>query len=160
MPASCRQGQPPSSAPAAPTLVIPASCNAPGGLSLQAVRVALRCLIVDDSTRFLEAARLSLSADEIDIVGTATTSADALRRVEELRPDAVLVDISLGNESGLELTQKLVDRHSWLGSRVVLISTRAEDDFADLIEASPAVGFLAKSQLSGDAIRSLVSDGG
>jgi DNA-binding NarL/FixJ family response regulator len=124
------------------------------------MRVALRCLIVDDSTRFLEAARLSLGADQIEVVGTATTSADALRRVEELRPDAVLVDISLGNESGLELTQKLVDRHAWLGSRVVLISTRAEDDFADLIETSPAVGFLSKSRLSGEAIRRLVSNGG
>ena len=126
----------------------------------QAVQVALRCLIVDDSARFLEAARHSLDGQEIEIVGTAKTSEDALRQVETLRPDAVLVDISLGDESGFELTEQLVDRHPWLGSRVVLISTRAEDDFADLIETSPAVGFLAKSQLSADAVRSLVSTDG
>lgn len=131
-----------------------------GDRRCQALLVALRCLIVDDSARFLEAVRLSLGGQEIEIVGTATASADALRQVEELRPDAVLVDISLGDESGFELAERLVDRHPWLGSRVVLISTRAEDDFADLIETSPAVGFLSKSQLSGDAVRSLVSAGG
>jgi hypothetical protein len=39
---------------------------------------------------------------------------------------------------------------------VILISTHAEDDFADLIAASPAVGFLSKAELSADAIRDLV----
>jgi len=41
---------------------------------------------------------------------------------------------------------------------VVLISTHAEEDFRDLIEASPAVGFVAKSALSADAIRAALGD--
>ena len=41
-------------------------------------------------------------------------------------------------------------------TRVVLISTHAEEDFVELIEASPAVGFLSKSKLSGRALRELL----
>ena len=116
--------------------------------------MAERCLIVDDNMRFLDAARSTLERQGIQVVGTATTTAEALRQAEELRPDVVLVDISLGDESGFELTRRLVDD---LRSRVVLISTRAEDDYADLVATSPAVGFLSKSQLSASALRELLS---
>ena len=42
------------------------------------------------------------------------------------------------------------------GTPVVLISTHAEDEYAELIEASPAVGFVSKSSMSGAAIRALL----
>ena len=121
--------------------------------------MTLRCLIVDDNERFLEAARASLDGDKLEIVGTATTSEQALRSVEELRPEVVLVDIGLGKESGFDLARTLVGRYPWLGSSVVLISTRAEDDYADLIEGSPAVGFITKTKLSARAIHKLVRSG-
>ena len=110
----------------------------------------LRCLIVDDSVRFLRAARALLERDGIAVVGVAVNSADALRTVAELRPDVTLVDIDLRGESGLELS-----RH--LDGRVILISSHAEDDYADLIAESPALGFLSKTSLSGDAIRRMLS---
>ena len=119
--------------------------------------MALRCLIVDDNLRFLEVAGSSLGRDGIDVVGTATTSSKALQQTEKLRPEVVLVDISLGDESGFELTRQLVDAFPYLLSRIVLISTRVEDDFADLIAASPAAGFIAKSRLSAKAVHELVS---
>ena len=112
-----------------------------------------RCLIVDDNTRFLDAARSTLERQGVQVVGTATTTAEALQRVEALRPDVVLVDISLGEESGFELARRLVDD---LRTRVVLISTRAEEDYASLIAATPAVGFIPKSRLSVEAVRELV----
>ena len=119
--------------------------------------VRLRCLIVDDNERFLEAARSSLSRNGVEVVGTAMTSAEALRQAEELRPDVILVDISLGRESGFDLARDLVAGFPEDSPRVVLISTRAEDDFADLIASSPALGFISKSQLSPQALRELAS---
>lgn len=116
--------------------------------------MAKRCLIVDDNTRFLDAARSTLERQGLDVVGTATTTAEALQRAETLRPDVALVDISLGDESGFELARRLVDEFC---TPVVLISTRAEDDYADLVATSPAVGFLSKSQLSANALRELLS---
>ena len=60
----------------------------------------IRCLIVDDNQPFLDAARLLLEREGLAVVGTATTGAQALRLEEELRPEVVLVDIRLGEESG------------------------------------------------------------
>jgi len=120
-------------------------------------RVRLRCLIVDDNEPFLEIAAASLADDELDVVGTARTSAEALSQVAEQQPDVVLVDINLGEESGLELARKLVERFPQLASGVVLISTRAERDFGGLIKASPAAGFVLKTRLSAKAVRELVA---
>jgi two-component system nitrate/nitrite response regulator NarL len=119
-------------------------------------RVPLRCLIVDDNEQFLRAAGPGLGRNGLVVVGTATTSAAALDEVAKLRPDVVLVDVGLGEESGFDLTLRLVDAFPYLASRVVLISTRAEDDYGDLVETSPAVGFISKSELSASAVRELV----
>jgi DNA-binding NarL/FixJ family response regulator len=117
----------------------------------------LRCLLVDDSPLFLDAARGLLEHQGITVVGVASTSSDALRRARELRPDVTLVDIDLGGESGLELARRL-HRLDGLGAApVILVSTHAEQDYAELIAASPAVGFLPKTALSGDAIRALLA---
>jgi DNA-binding NarL/FixJ family response regulator len=120
-------------------------------------RMPLRCLIVDDNESFLEIATTSLAGDDLDVVGAATTSGDALRQVRELQPEVVLVDINLGEESGFELARLLVERFPQLGSGVVLISTRAEQDFGGLVKASPAAGFIPKTQLSARAVRELVA---
>ena len=119
--------------------------------------VRLRCLIVDDNEPFLEIAAASLAGDDLDVLGTATTGAEAMRQVAEQHPDVVLVDINLGEESGFELARELVDRFPQLASGVVLISTRAEQDFGGLIQASPAAGFVPKTRLSAKAVRELVA---
>lgn len=118
--------------------------------------MALRALIVDDNERFLDVARSSLGRD-LEVIGTATSSAEALRQTAELRPDVVLVDIGLGEESGFELARRLADQFPELHLCIVMISTRSEEDYVELIAASPAVGFLPKSRLSAPAVRALVS---
>jgi DNA-binding NarL/FixJ family response regulator len=120
----------------------------------------MRCLIVDDSRYFLDAARGLLERQGITIVGVASTSAEALEQVEALRPDVTLVDIDLGGESGFELARRLHRCAGVAPPRMILISTHAEQDYADLIAASPAVGFLSKSALSAGAIRDLLGSWG
>lgn len=114
----------------------------------------LSCIIVDDSAGFLTAARRLLQRQGLTVVGVASTGADAVRLVEELRPDVVLVDIGLGAESGLDLARVLARERS----RTILISTRSEQDYQDLIADSPAVGFLPKTALSAHAILDLLDD--
>jgi DNA-binding NarL/FixJ family response regulator len=118
--------------------------------------MALGVLIVDDNRSFLGVARDLLEREGMRVVGVSSTSAEALRHAAELRPEVILVDISLGAESGFELTERLVERNSGGAAAVILISTHSEDDFADLIAESPAAGFLPKSELSADAIRRIV----
>ena len=111
----------------------------------------MRCLIVDDSALFLESAADLLRREGLDVVGVASTGAEAVRLVTELRPDVTLVDVDLGEEDGFELARRL---HAISGaSRVILVSTHAEEDLAQLLERSPALGFIAKARLSAQAIR-------
>jgi CheY-like chemotaxis protein len=117
------------------------------------------CLIVDDNASFLEAARILLEREGLSVAGVASTGADALRQVEAVHPDVVLVDIFLGDESGLDLTKRLVQDGVVHEAPVILISTHSQADLEDLITASPAAGFLPKAELSASAIRRIV-DGG
>jgi CheY-like chemotaxis protein len=116
--------------------------------------VTVTCLIVDDSSSFLELASSVLERHGIEVVGTANSAAEALSRVSELRPDIILVDIDLGGDSGFELTRDLA---SVEGSSVILISSHAQVDFADLIDASPALGFIPKAELSAAAVHALLT---
>jgi CheY-like chemotaxis protein len=137
-------------------VAFPASRKAHRRLPDDAGDMTLRCLIVDDSRRFLDAARSLLERQGITVVGEASTSAEALRLAVELQPDVTLLDIDLGGESGCELARRLSRETNTALSRMILISTHAEQDYADLIVASPAVGFLSKSTLSAGAIRDLL----
>ena len=117
-------------------------------------------MIADDSWLFLGAARDRLEREGLRVVGVAATSAEALRRAEELRPDVVLVDVMLGGESGFELARRLAARHRDRGPAVILISTHSAADFAGPIADSPAAGFLPKRELSAEAIRRIVDGRG
>ena len=117
----------------------------------------MRCFIVDDSQDFLDAAGRLLASEDFDVVGTASTAKDALQLVAELRPDVILVDVNLGTESGFALARALSEAPDSAGTPVILTSTHAEDDYAELIEASPAIGFLSKSSMSGAGIRALLN---
>lgn len=118
--------------------------------------MTLRCLIVDDSPRFLAAARSVLEREGMVVVAVAANGEDALRRAAELEPDVTLVDINLGEQSGFDVVRRLTREAGLDPSTVILISTHAEDDYAELISASPAAGFLSKTRLSADAIRDLL----
>jgi DNA-binding NarL/FixJ family response regulator len=118
--------------------------------------MGIRSLIVDDNHHFLVAARDLLEREGIEVVGVASTGAEAIQLAEELRPDVALVDIDLGDESGLDVARSLAGMAGETGSRVVLISAYSETDFADLISASPAVGFLPKSALSARTINEVL----
>src|ERR1700751_1823259 len=106
----------------------------------------LRCLLVDDSAAFLETASVLLEREGVTVAGVASSTAEALKQARVLRPDLILVDIGLGDESGFDLA-RLLDLDD-LAADVILISTGAEADYAELIDDSPAAGFLAKSDLS------------
>ncbi len=114
----------------------------------------LRCLIVDDNAYFLEAAASLLKREGLIVSGVASDTAGALRLATELRPDVVLVDIMLGHESGIDLARRLAAANS-ADPVIILISTHAEADFADLIQEAPVAGFVPKSELSASAIRQL-----
>jgi CheY-like chemotaxis protein len=113
------------------------------------------CLLVDDNEDYIETARRVLDQGGVKVTGTASCIAEALARASELRPEVVLIDIALGSEDGFDLARYLAGSNS--GSlAVIMISSDAEDDNADLIADSPALGFLPKAELSADGIRRIL----
>jgi two-component system, NarL family, nitrate/nitrite response regulator NarL len=118
--------------------------------------MTLQCVIVDDYEPFLKRAQAKLERQGMAVVGVATDGTEALRQARELCPDVALVDISLGAESGFEIGRQLTP---YVRS-VILISSHdhdEDDDYAELIAGSPAVGFLSKADLSADEIQRLVT---
>ena len=120
--------------------------------------MVLRCLIVDDCPHFLDAARALLEREGLAVVGVASTTAEALRQVQAVKPDVALVDVELGNESGFDLARRIRSETSLDPSRVILISTYSDEDLEDLITDAPAAAFLSKSRLSARAIREILGD--
>jgi DNA-binding NarL/FixJ family response regulator len=90
----------------------------------------------------------------VTVAGTAGSAAEAVGRVQALRPDVVLIDIRLGEESGFEAARQLTANGQ--PAALIMISTHAGADYADLIANSPAIGFLPKTELSAAAIRRIL----
>jgi CheY-like chemotaxis protein len=120
--------------------------------------MALRCLLVDDSSRFLEAASRLLAEQGLAVAGVASTSAEAHARVRELEPDVTIVDVNLNGESGFDLAWQLAATSDGPPPRTILTSTHSESDLAELVAITPVLGFIAKDELSADAIRDFVAD--
>lgn len=116
--------------------------------------VQLRCVIVDDDAEFLRVAQALLERDGVTVAGVAYNSAEAVQRTQALRPDVVLIDIRLGRESGFEAARQLANNGQ--SAALIMISTHAGEDYAELIAESPATGFLPKAELSAAAIRRIL----
>jgi DNA-binding NarL/FixJ family response regulator len=114
----------------------------------------VRCLIVDNNAEFMGAAERLLGSQGIDVVGCASSGEQALQLVGTLAPDVALVDISLGEEDGIDLAHQLATRAP--ATRVVLTSSYERDELGDLIARSAAAGFLPKTELGAVAIARLL----
>jgi DNA-binding NarL/FixJ family response regulator len=119
--------------------------------------VQTRCVIVDDDAAFLEVAQALLERDGMTVPGVAHNSAEAVLQVAELKPDVVLIDIRLGRESGFDTARQLADNGHV--AALIMISTHAGEDYADLIAESPAAGFVPKAELSAAAIHRVLGAG-
>ena len=111
-------------------------------------------LIVDDHPSFRASARMLLEAEGFDVIGEAEDGTSALRAVEELRPDVVLIDVQLPDIDGLEVAARLSENGS--GPAIVLTSSRDLADLGLVRERSPVRGFIPKAELSGAALEALL----
>src|SRR5262245_13045183 len=112
-------------------------------------------LIVDDHPSFRTIARLVLDADGYEIVVGAAHGDEGVAESVRLRPDVILLDIGLPDMDGFEAATRM--RDAGVASAIIFISTRDASDFGPLLNGSGALGFIAKSELSGDAVRVLVA---
>lgn len=112
-------------------------------------------LLVDDHASARRSIRALLEEAGYDVVGEASDGQSALRQAEQLEPDVVLLDIQLPDIDGFEVATRLAA--AGRGPNVVLTSSRGADDYGDLIADAPARGFLAKDELTGEALAALLT---
>ena len=118
------------------------------------MNVHTRVLIVDDHPSFRSSAHMLLEADGFEVVGEVPDGESALEAVHRLRPDLVLLDVQLPGIDGFEVTRRL--RANGDAPAVILVSSRDCGDYGSLAEESGALGFVAKAELSGEALEALL----
>jgi DNA-binding NarL/FixJ family response regulator len=103
----------------------------------------IRVLVADDHALYRRGLEMVLGQEEgIEIVGEASDGAEAIRRVEELLPDVVLMDIRMPRRSGIEACTAIKDVVP--SAKIVMLTI--SDDEADLYDAikAGASGYLLK----------------
>lgn len=121
---------------------------------LEQLRPARRVLIVDDHPSFRRCARALLEAEGFEVVGEAADGAAALAAAAALSPEIVLLDIQLPDIDGFEVARQLLAEVPRLP--IVLVSSRDRSQYGPLIEASGALGFVSKAELSGSSLTDLL----
>ena len=107
-------------------------------------------LIVDDHAGFRSAARALLEDAGFEVVGEAADGASALEAVRELRPEVVLLDVQLPDLNGFDVAERFATEEPM--PAVVFISSRGASAFRWRVAANPGWRFIAKSDLSGEAL--------
>lgn len=97
---------------------------------------------------------------DMTVVAEATTARDAVPLAESVRPDVVMMDIRLGDGSGIEVTQELLARLP--ETRVIMLTAMEDDDALFAAINAGAVGYLRKAVPNADLVRAIrtVAEGG
>jgi DNA-binding NarL/FixJ family response regulator len=114
----------------------------------------IRILLVDDH----ELVRLGLMTllndqPDMEVIGEASTAAEAVRAVEKFSPDVVLMDIRLPGEGGIEATRQVTARFS--KSKVVMLTSFADDELVMRAINAGAVGYVLKQVGNEELIRAI-----
>lgn len=114
----------------------------------------VRVILVDDNPNFLAVSREFLDAhDGIEVVGTATSGADALALIESARPIAVVTDLVMPGINGFELTQQIKAR--WPEVHVIIMTMHDTVRHRDAAIEAGASGFVTKAKMDSDLVPAL-----
>jgi DNA-binding NarL/FixJ family response regulator len=111
-----------------------------------------RILIADDHTIFREGLRRVLQEHaEMEVVGEATGSRDAIALARELSPDLVLLDIRMPGRGALETVEEL----RRLECKVLVLTAQPEDHYAVRLLRAGAAGYMTKDQGAAQLIEAI-----
>lgn len=116
--------------------------------------MATTVLVVDDHAGFRASARRLLESEGYRVVAEAADGVEALECAREAGPDLALVDVCLPGIDGFEVAHRLAQLDD--PPEVVLISSHEKREFEPLVPGSGTRGFLAKDELSREALEGLL----
>ena len=113
--------------------------------------VAIRVLIVDDHAVVRSGLRLLLDAhDDIEVVGEAGTARDAVFRARESKPAVILLDVTMPDQSGIEVLPQLL--HEQPQTRVVILSMHDDPRYVRAAFQSGASGYVLKEAADAEVV--------
>jgi DNA-binding NarL/FixJ family response regulator len=103
----------------------------------------IRVLIVDDHAILREGIRTLLERQaDIEVIGEAANGQEAIAQVGALRPDIVLMDISMPEMNGLEATRQIANLYPWI--RILILTQHDNPEFINPILQAGASGYILK----------------
>jgi DNA-binding NarL/FixJ family response regulator len=108
-----------------------------------------RVLLADDHSDFLVAEMAMLRAD-FELVGTASDGASLVSEVQRLKPDVVVVDITMPGMTGIEAVRQLVQ--SGCNAKFVFLTINSGEEFVKVCLAEGALGYVWKSRMKAHLI--------
>jgi two-component system, NarL family, response regulator LiaR len=116
--------------------------------------MAVRILIVDDHSVVRQGLKMFLGLDqELEVAGEAVNGAEALRMVDELRPDVVLMDLMMPVMDGIAATQEI--RRRWPDIEVIALTSVLEDASVVGAVRAGAIGYLLKDTQADELCRAI-----
>ena len=115
---------------------------------------AIRILLVDDHAMFRAGIRALIEAENrMEVVGEASSGDEAVDRARELKPDIVIMDLSMPGSNGLEATR----RNSALDLRtsVLVLTVHAEEEYLVPVVEAGASGYLTKTSADTDLLEAI-----
>jgi two-component system nitrate/nitrite response regulator NarL len=116
---------------------------------------AIRILIVDDHQLFAEAVRAALEDLGMSVVEVVSLGSEALEAVDRLKPDVILMDIGLPDQSGLAIGRLILERHP--DAKIIAVTALSERSAVDEALGIGFVGYLTKDTPMGQFVNALRS---
>jgi DNA-binding NarL/FixJ family response regulator len=113
---------------------------------------SVRVLLVDDNEALLVRAATVL-APGCQIVGAVKDGAAALEAARSLRPDVIVLDISMPGMTGFEVASRC--REAGSGAAVVFLTVHTDEEFVSAARAAGAIGYVVKSRLASDLLHAV-----
>jgi len=111
-------------------------------------------LLADDHAMFRAGLKALIDAERgFDVVGEAATGDEAVDRARELKPDIVIMDLSMPGSGGLEATRRIAALG--LDTKVLVLTVHAEEEYLVPVVEAGASGYLTKSSADQDLIEAL-----
>jgi DNA-binding NarL/FixJ family response regulator len=121
--------------------------------------MAIRVLIADDHRLFAEALEAILSGDKrIKVVGHAGDGGEAVRLAADLKPDVVLMDISMPVMDGIEAARTIRSKSN--GASILMLTGSNSRSDVDRARQAGAAGYVTKDRIAAELIDAIVEVAG
>ena len=116
--------------------------------------MATKILLVDDHAMFRAGVKALLGGElGLEVVGEAATGDEAVDQVRKLKPDVVVMDLSMPGTDGLEATRRIAALG--LKSRVLVLTAHGEEEYLVPVVDAGASGYLSKTRADQDLVEAI-----